>query len=178
MFYRLLRIINKILINILNILISNDKIINSNDNKRIEWNEYFMLISIISSKRSSCSRLQVGCVIVRNNRIISMGYNGHLPKASHISIIENNHEICTVHAEQNAICDASNRGVSINNSSIYITHYPCINCLKMLISSGIKDIYYLNDYKNNKHIYKLIEGLDINITKISLDKEISNYFLL
>ena len=63
-------------------------------------------------ERSSCHRLQVGCLLVKDNRIISQGYNGHLPGAPHKSIVRNNHEQATVHAEQNAICDCAKRGVS------------------------------------------------------------------
>lgn len=166
-------IIKKLFDLIVFIFYKNKKIsVNVIPKERISWNEYFMSIALLSSKRSSCNRLNVGCVIVKNNRIISMGYNGHLPKAPHISIIENNHEVCTIHAEQNAICDAANRGVSINNCTIYVTHFPCLNCLKLLISSGIKDIYYLNDYKNSKYVEDITKGLDINIKKISIENKI------
>ena len=122
---------------------------------RINWNEYFMSIAILASVRSSCNRLNVGCVLVKNNRILAMGYNGFLPGAKHISYVRNNHEQATVHAEQNAISDAANRGVSINKSTAYITHYPCINCFKLLISSGINKIYYLEDSNLNIIIQKL-----------------------
>ena len=101
-------------------------------NNRPEWNDYFMSIAILVSQRSSCSRLKVGCVIVNNNRIISTGYNGFLPGAEHHSIVIDNHEQATVHAEQNSICDAASRMVSVKNSTIYITHYPCLNCFTPL----------------------------------------------
>ena len=115
---------------------------------RISWDEYFMSIAFLTSVRSACDRLHVGCVLVKENRIISLGYNGYLPKAPHYSIIRNNHELATVHAEQNTISDAAKRGVLVNNSVAYITHFPCIHCAKILIASGIYAIYYHFDYKN------------------------------
>jgi dCMP deaminase len=98
-----------------------------------------------------------------------MGYNGFLPNADHVSIVINNHEQGTVHAEQNAISDAASRGVSVKNSTAYITHYPCINCFKILAASGIKEIKYLEDYKNDSTINKIIQtGVNINISKINI----------
>jgi dCMP deaminase len=147
-------------------LLNNNVIINK---ERINWDQYFMSISILASVRSSCNRLNVGCVLVKNKRVISMGYNGFLPNANHNSIIINNHEQATVHAEQNAISDAANRGISVNESIAYITHFPCVNCFKILVASGIKVIKYLNDYKNDKVIDQMIEdGANINITKINI----------
>ena len=87
---------------------------------KIDWKEYFMSIAWLISSRSSCNRLKVGAVIVRDNRIISVGYNGFLPKAPHISRVRDNHEQGTVHAEQNAITDCAKRGVCVNDATIYI----------------------------------------------------------
>lgn len=119
------------------------------------WNEYFKLIAEVTSTRSSCKKLKVGCVIVKNNRIISQGYNGFLPGLQHNSIIKEGHEIATIHAEQNAIIDCAKRGVSCDGSIAYITHYPCFNCVKFLYASGIKQVYYINDYNNDENINKL-----------------------
>lgn len=122
---------------------------------RPSWNDYFKLMTEVTSSRSPCSRLKVGCIIVKDNRIISQGYNGFLPGLPHSSIIVNDHEIATIHAEQNAIIDCAKRGISCDGSIAYITHYPCLNCTKMLYASGIKKVYYINDYKNDENIYKL-----------------------
>lgn len=141
-----------------------------NKKERINWDQYFMSIAILASVRSSCNRLNVGCVLVKNKRVISMGYNGFLPGAKHNSIIKNNHEQATVHAEQNAISDAANRGISIDNCVVYITHYPCINCFKILSASGIKKILYLEDYKNDETIKQIIsDGVNVIIEKIKLN---------
>jgi len=134
-------------------------------NERITWDEYFMNIALIASSRSPCKRLNVGCVLVKDKRVISMGYNGFLTKCVHKSIIRDDHEQATVHAEQNAISDAAKRGVSLNDCVAYITHYPCLNCTKLLYSSGIKDIIYLDEYKNDKIINEIFKD-NINIKKI------------
>lgn len=136
-------------------------------NKRLNWDEYFISTALLISSRSTCDRLKVGCVIVKDNRIISSGYNGHLPGEEHKSIVVNNHEQATVHAECNAIADCANRGVSCKDATIYITHYPCINCFKIIAASGIKNIKYLNDYKNND-IIKLISN-SVKIIKLNIN---------
>jgi dCMP deaminase len=104
---------------------------------RPSWDEYFKEIVQCTTKRSSCTRLKVGCLLVKDNRIISQGYNGFLPGCPHKSIMRDNHEQATVHAEQNAICDCAKRGVSSADCVAYISHYPCIICCRLLIASGI-----------------------------------------
>ena len=154
---------------------ANDQLINilcktKTENFRLDWDRYFMSIAILGSTRSTCNRLKVGCVVVKNNRLVSMGYNGFLPNSKHVSRIRDNHEQSTVHAEQNAISDAASRGVSVNNCTAYITHYPCINCFKILVAAGIKNIIYLNDYKNDDLIIELKNDIsDIQIKKLDYD---------
>ena len=134
---------------------------------RISWDEYFMSISLLVSCRSCCDRLHVGCVIVdKDNHIVSVGYNGFLAGAPHTSRVRDNHEQSTVHAEQNAISYAAKCGVSVNNCIAYITHYPCINCAKILSSSGIKKIYYHSDYKNDPIVSEILKDVNIEISKI------------
>lgn len=133
---------------------------------RPSWNEYFKTICKVTSERSPCERLKVGCILVKNNRIISQGYNGFLPGLPHISVVRNNHEQATIHAEQNAIIDCAKRGVKCNNSEAYITHYPCPICMKMLCAAGIQKIYYIEDYKNDDLTKYFAEKSNINIEKI------------
>ncbi len=146
----------------------------NNSKERIDWDDYFISTALLISCRSSCNRLHVGCILVKNNRIISSGYNGFLPGSLHISIIKtdgnNNNEQATVHAECNAIADCATRGVDTNSAIAYITHYPCINCFKMLVASGIKEIKYLHDYKNDKNIEILLDNMHnkITINKINI----------
>jgi dCMP deaminase len=133
---------------------------------RPSWDEYFKEIVNVTSKRSPCDRLNVGCLLVKDNRIISQGYNGFLPGCEHKSVIRDNHEQATVHSEQNALCDCAKRGVSCNDSIAYITHYPCIICTRMLIASGIKEIKYINNYNNDELVIYFCEQLNIKIIQI------------
>ena len=133
---------------------------------RSSWDEYFTKIISVTKERSPCLRLQVGCILVKDNRIISQGYNGFLPGCPHESIIRDNHEMATVHAEQNAIADCAKRGVSCNESIAYITHYPCIHCCRLLLASGIKEIKYIDDYKNDELVEKFTNQLKIPIHKL------------
>ena len=134
--------------------------------ERSTWDDYFTKIVSVTSERSPCLRLRVGCLLVRDNRIISQGYNGFLPGCPHQSIIRDNHEMATVHAEQNAIADCAKRGVSCENCTAYITHYPCIHCARLLLASGIKEIKYINDYKNDELVEIFAKQLKINIIKL------------
>ena len=136
------------------------------NNERLIWDHYFMSISLLASQRSPCQRLHVGSVIVKNNRIISMGYNGFIAGASHVSIMENGHEQSTIHSEVNAITDCAKRGVSLDCASIYITHYPCINCFKFIAASGIKNIVYLEDYNNNPMVEILANDSNVTISRL------------
>ena len=133
---------------------------------RPSWDEYFKEIVQVTSKRSPCNRLQVGCLLVKDNRIISQGYNGFLPNCPHTSVVKNNHEQATVHAEQNSICDCAKRGVSSNDCIAYITHYPCIICTRLLLASGIKEIKYINDYNNDENVLKFSSLTNVKINKL------------
>ena len=137
--------------------------------KRPNWNEYFAKIVWLTKERSPCHRLQVGCLLVKDNRIISQGYNGFLPGAEHKSIVRNNHEQSTVHAEQNAIVDCAKRGVSCKGCTAYVTHYPCIICCRLLLAAGIKKIYYINDYKNDELVKPFCDELNVSIKQININ---------
>ena len=142
-----------------------DTIKNYND-KRLSWDEYFINLAFLVSKRSPCERLHVGCILVKNSRVIAAGYNGFLPKTSHKSIVRDNHEQMTNHAEMNAICDCAKRGVNSDNSIAYITHHPCIICFKLLASAGITQIKYHDDYKNDELVKQLATEAGISIQKL------------
>ena len=139
----------------------------NNIKERINWDEYFMSIALLASQRSSCQRLNVGSVIVKNNRLISMGYNGYIPGAPHISRLQDNHEQSIIHSEINAITDCAKRGTSLDDSKIYITHYPCINCFRSIAACGIREIIYLDDYNNNHIVQELANDSNIKITKLN-----------
>jgi dCMP deaminase len=135
---------------------------------RLEWDEYFVSIALLASCRSPCQRLNVGSVIVKNNRLISMGYNGYIPGAPHISRVQDNHEQSIIHSEVNALSDCAKRGVSLEGAKIYVTHYPCPNCFKSIAACGIKEVIYLEDYNNNPIVKELANDSSIIIKKYNI----------
>lgn len=133
---------------------------------RPSWDEYFKEIVQVTATRSPCERLQVGCLFVNDNRIVSQGYNGYLPGCTHTSIVREGHEQATVHAEQNAIADCAKRGVSCADCTAYITHYPCVICCRLLLAAGISQIKYIHDYKNDELVVYFTKEIGVNIIKI------------
>ena len=117
---------------------------------RPTWDEYFTKIILATKERSACDRLKVGCILVKDNRIISQGYNGFLPGCPHKSIVRDKHEQATIHAEQNALMDCAQRGASCDGCTAYITHYPCLICARLLFAAGIQKIKYIENYKNDE----------------------------
>ena len=144
------------------------------NDERPTWDEYYTFLTQATSTRSPCKKLKVGCILVKDNRIISQGYNGYLPGCKHEQVIRNGHEIATVHAEQNAITDCAKRGVSCNNSTAYVTHFPCLNCTKMLCAAGIKNILYINDYNNDEMSIYFCKSVDVKLNKLIIKEQ--NYF--
>jgi dCMP deaminase len=137
---------------------------------RPSWDEYFMATAVLLATRSNCERLHVGCVVVtggaRKNRIVAAGYNGYLPGTPHHSRVREGHEQATVHAEQNAVADAARRGSSVEGCVAYVTHYPCINCAKILAAAGIAEVRYRIDYKNDELVAPLLAEAGVTILKL------------
>lgn len=125
---------------------------------RPSWDEYFMGIAELVRTRSTCLRRKVGAVIVRDNRILTTGYNGAPPGVKHCEEVGclreqmgvpsgERHELCrALHGEQNAVIQAAKYGISIQGATIYTTTYPCVICTKILISSGIRKIVFSEGY--------------------------------
>jgi len=125
---------------------------------RPSWPEYFMSITRMVSRRSTCLRRHVGAVLVKDRRILATGYNGAPAGLKHcretgclradIDIPSGErHELCRgLHAEQNAIIQAAYHGISIRGAVLYCTNKPCVICSKMLINAGIREIYYDDGY--------------------------------
>ena len=138
--------------------------------RRPSWDEYFMATAVLIASRSNCERQHVGCVIVtsgeRKNRIVAAGYNGFLPGTPHTSHVRDGHEQATVHAEQNAVADAARRGSSVEGCVAYVTHYPCINCAKILAAAGIHEVKYREDYQNDPIVAKILGEARIKVTKL------------
>ena len=129
----------------------------------VPWDDYFMSIAFLASMRSPCTRLRVGSVVVKDHRIIAMGYNGYIAGAPHISRLRDNHEQAIIHSEINAVSDCARRGASLQDATIYVTHYPCINCFRSLAACGIRCIYYYSDYNNDPLVAVLAEDAGIAI---------------
>jgi dCMP deaminase len=137
---------------------------------RPSWDEYFMATAVLMASRSNCERLHVGCVIVtggeHKNRIVAAGYNGFLPGTPHVSRVRDGHEQATVHAEQNAVADAARRGSPVDGCVAYVTHYPCINCAKILVAAGITKIKYHQDYQNDPLVAPLLAEAGVKVLKL------------
>lgn len=145
---------------------------------RIPWNQYFMSQCLLISTRSSCTRLAVGAVMVRDRRVVSAGYNGSVSSDIHCSDIGckvvDGHCIRTVHAEVNAILQCAKFGVATEGADLYVSHFPCLQCTKVIIQAGIENLYYLHDYNNNEYAIELLEHSEITINKVTMP---SNFFL-
>tara|TARA_B100000767_G_scaffold82984_1_gene79896 strand:+ start:1112 stop:1525 length:414 start_codon:yes stop_codon:yes gene_type:complete len=133
---------------------------------RPTWEEYFKSIVTLTATRSSCDRLRVGCLFVKDNRIIAQGYNGYVAGCSHKITMKDNHNIAIIHAEQNTITDCAKRGVSTDGCCAYITHKPCYTCMKLMVSSGIKEVKYINDYKNDHLVDEFSNDTGVKIHQI------------
>jgi dCMP deaminase len=125
---------------------------------RPSWETYFMDITMLVAKRSTCQRRAVGAVIVKDKRLLATGYNGapsHLKHCLDIGCLREElkvpsgekHELCRgIHAEQNAIVQAAFHGVSIKGATLFCTNLPCSICAKMIINAGIDKIYFNEGY--------------------------------
>lgn len=146
--------------------------------KRPDWDEYFMAIAHVVATRSSCNRRQVAAVIVKDNRIISTGYNG-TPRGikncneggcrrcnSDVPSGKSLDECLCSHAEENAITQAAYHGISVKGATLYTTYSPCLMCAKMIINSGIAKVIYNEPYATSNGISLLIQA---GIPTISFD---------
>lgn len=132
---------------------------------------YFKNIVNTISDKATCDRAKVGCIIIKDNCIISTGYNGsprgciHCDDVGHL--MNNNHCIRTTHSEVNAIINAAKNGININDCEMICKYKPCFRCMQVLINSGIKTVFYFNNYKDNyqKHFEKNKFTKFIKITK-------------
>jgi dCMP deaminase len=144
--------------------------------ERPSWDEYFMAIANMVRTRSTCLRRKVGAIVVKNKRILTTGYNGAPKGMKHCSEVGclrdeahvpagERHELCRgIHAEQNAIVQAAAFGVSIQGSTLYCTHFPCVLCTKMLINAGISKIVVERAYPDPLSKKMLDEaGIEVNL---------------
>ena len=134
---------------------------------RPDWDSYFLKIAQAVSERSTCDRAFVGCVLVRDKRILTTGFNGspsgqpHCDESGHLMV--DGHCVRTIHAEMNAIIQAALHGVSSNGSTCYVTHFPCINCAKALVNAGIVRLVFLENYRQDPIALDFLRMANIEI---------------
>jgi dCMP deaminase len=124
-----------------------------NINERITREELHMKMALLVAERATCGRRKVGCIITKESRIISTGYNGPLKGDNHCSKETCNLEsncIRSVHAEANAISFAAKEGISLAGSTLCCTSSPCKKCAELIIQSGIVKVVYLHEYSGWK----------------------------
>jgi dCMP deaminase len=147
-------------------------------NNKPSFNEIYMELAENLAKRSHCVKAQVGAVLTKDTRIISLGYNGP-PAGTHNCDVVWPKDGCprdskgscslALHAEQNAILYAAKSNVSIEGSTLYVTLSPCISCARVIFTLGIKKVYYLNSYAAYKGL-STDEGVDF-LRKFGVDVE-------
>src|SRR5512139_430830 len=149
-----------------------------NPHPRPSWEEYFMDITHLVAKRSTCLRRHVGAVLVKDKKILATGYNGAPSRLDHCLDVGclrqklgipsgERHELCRgLHAEQNAIIQAAYHGVGIRGATLYCTNHPCIICSKMIINAGIEKIIFEQGYADSLAKQMLKES-KVNVQKIN-----------
>jgi dCMP deaminase len=137
---------------------------------RKNWHDYFMDIAKLVATRSTCDRKHVGAVVVRDRVILTTGYNGSMAGAPHCDdvghLMIDGHCTRTIHAEMNAIAQAAKNGIMIEGADIYVTARPCWNCFRVIANTGIKNVYYLEEYRPDENINENIVYVDTNLIKL------------
>ena len=142
---------------------------------RKSWDQYFMNLARLAGERSTCDRAHVGAVVVnKEHRIVATGYNGSVgrktPHCSDIGhVMRDGHCIATQHAELNCISYCAKEGIALGGCTIYVTHFPCLNCTNAIIQSGIENIYYGEAYRVDDFALHLLDINGINYKKIEED---------
>lgn len=156
------------------------------EEQRPTWDEYFIMIAKLAATRSTCLAFPVGAVIVKDRQLLATGYNGSPSGSAHctaqgfcypgLSSCDASSSLPSraVHAEANAIAQAAKHGISTNGAFIYVTLEPCVSCLKLIISAGIKKVFYETEFnKGDKVLVRdsfLEDGL-VTLTKIELSEK-------
>lgn len=153
---------------------------------RISWDEYFMELMDTVAKRATCDRGRSGCLIVRDRRIVSTGYVGSPPGLPHCDDVGHlmkevidedgtvrNHCVRTIHAEQNAICQAARYGISLEGTTLYCKMEPCRVCAMLIISSGIKKVVAKKKYHAAQETRDMFREAGVEL--VVVDNEIETY---
>jgi len=142
--------------------------------KRPSWDEYFMEVCEAISKRATCERGRSGCVIAKDKQLLVTGYVGapaglphcddvghQFKKTLHENGKETTHCVRTVHAEQNAICQAAKRGISIDGATLYCRMTPCRTCAMLIINCGIKRVVCQRRYHDSEDTHVMFKTAGI-----------------
>lgn len=135
--------------------------------ERLDWDSYFVEITLAVSRRATCLRAQVGAIIVKDKRILTTGYNGAPKGLPHCldegCEIVDGHCVRSLHAEQNAILQGALHGVSLQGGTIYTTHQPCATCAKMIINAGLARVVYAGLYPDELAMkYLKLAGIQVD----------------
>lgn len=137
---------------------------------RPDWDTYFMDVASAVATRSTCDRAHVGSVLVRDKRILTTGFNGSpagLPHCDDIGhLIVDGHCVRTTHAEANAIIQAALHGILTKDATCYVTHFPCLGCVKMLINAGISCIVYDAPYRLDSHALDFLSQAKVEVRSL------------
>lgn len=146
--------------------------------KKLTWEEYFIELAKLVSKKGSCVKRQVGAVIVKDNMIISTGYNGTPRNVTNcnqggckrcndpnVASGSNYHECLCVHAEENAIAQAAYQGISTKGGVLFTSLCPCLYCAKSIINAGISKVYYKEEFTMDEATIKLFNEANVEIVK-------------
>lgn len=148
---------------------------NKEQKPRQSWNQYFMKLAKLAAERSTCDRANVGAVLVnKENRVVATGYNGSVGrKTPHCNDVghamRDDHCIATLHAELNCISYCAKEGIPVKDCVIYVTHFPCLNCTKAIIQSGITKVYYEVGYRMDDFALYLLDINGIEYVQVNMD---------
>jgi len=151
-----------------------------NDYIRPSWDDYFMEVADAISKRATCDRGRSGCVIAREKQLLVTGYVGspqglphcdevghQMKKTVHEDGHVTQHCVRTVHAEQNAICQAAKRGISIDKATLYCRMTPCRTCAMLIINCGIVRVVCENRYHSADESEEMFKQAGIQLDYVS-----------
>ena len=141
-----------------------------NRTKQQELDKRYMRMAFIWAENSYCKRRQVGAILVKNNRIISDGFNGTPSGFENVCEDENNvTKPYVLHAEANAITKVARSNNSSEEATLYVTASPCIECLKLIIQAGIKRVVYADAYRLNDGL-ELLQRANIELVCIDMER--------
>ncbi len=148
-------------------------IYNTLGSPRDSWDVYYLKLAETASTRGTCDRAKMGCVLVASNSILSTGYNGAIAGLENCDdighLMDNNHCVRTVHAEQNAIAQAARLGKATAGATAYINAFPCWICFRLLANSGIKRVVYSKSYRDDPNVLDAAKKASIELVQIVVE---------